>query len=88
MDAEQIAAEMAERGLELDALVERFRKHDQHIGVSWFAECVATTAVLLIQAKNQEQRTHVLGTFAIAMWQAGYDAAPKLEFVLPEGAQG
>ena len=88
MDAEQIAAEMAERELDLDALVERFRKHDQHIGVSWFAECVATTAVLLSQANNEEQRTHVLATLALAMWQAGYDAAPKLEFVLPEGAAG
>ena len=88
MDAEQIAAEMAERGLELDALVERFRKHDKHIGVSWFAECVATTAVLLSQANNQEARTHVLATLAIAMWQRGYEAAPKLEFVLPEGGVG
>ena len=43
---------------------------------------------LLEDTEDKLRRVFLIQLFALAVWQHGYRAAPKLEFVLPEGAGG
>ena len=43
---------------------------------------------LLDAAEDKLTRVFLIQMFSLAVWQHGYRAAPKLEFVLPEGAGG
>jgi len=88
MDEEQALFIMVERGLELAALVKRFEQKENALNRPWVAECIATTLHLMREASTEQQRLDVITVLALAMWQAGYEAAPKLEFVLPEGGVG
>ena len=75
-----------ERLTELASLREAFLGQDNKPSRQWMLECMTTTSVLLKQANGFEDWVDALTTLTLAMWQAGYEAAPKLEFVLPEGA--
>lgn len=88
-EQEQINATMVKRAVHLRMLADKFRQRElRDVDTSWFADCVATICVLLSRPQSQHDQTTILTTLAAAMWQAGYEAAPKLEFVLPEGAGG
>lgn len=84
----ELLATMQERLAELRSLLTA-AEVSQKPSRKWIAECVAATGALLRQTPNSDQQfgTLVAG-LAWAMWQAGYESAPKLEFVLPEGAGG
>ena len=88
MDEKQALSIMVERGLELAALLKRFEQKGNAVSRPWVAECMATTLHLMREASTRLQRLDAITVLALAMWQAGYDAAPKLEFVLPEGVGG
>ena len=87
-EQEQILVTMGERGQELDDLAAAYMARDNKPSARWVADCVATIGVLLAHTNTLEGKADFLRILAIAMWQAGYDAAPKLEFVLQEGAGG
>jgi len=87
-EQEQILATMGERGQELDDLAGAYMGQDKKPAARWVADCVATIGVLLEHTNTLGGKADFLRILAIAMWQAGYEAAPKLEFVLPEGAGG
>lgn len=88
MEEEQALAIMVERGRELAALLKAFEENEKGLSRAWVAECMATTLALMRQARNRQGRLDAITVLALAMWQAGYEAAPKLEFVLQEGAGG
>jgi len=54
----------------------------------WMGQCVGAIRLGLQTANTVEEKVILLSGLAMAMWQAGYEAAPKLEFVLPEGGKG
>lgn len=43
---------------------------------------------LLDVAKSKQARVFLMLLFSVAVWQEGYRAAPKVEFVLQEGGSG
>ena len=87
-EQEQILVTMEERGQELDDLAAAYMTRDKKPSAQWVSDCVAMIGVLLEHTKTLGGKADFLRTLAIAMWQAGYEAAPKLEFVLLEGARG
>lgn len=88
MEEEQALAIVLQRGHELLALSKLFEENDNTPETAWMAECMAATLVLMRQATNRQQGFDAISVLTLAMWQHGYQSAPKLEFVLPEGAGG
>lgn len=88
MDEEQALAVMLQRARELAGLVKAFEENKKPIDRPWMAECMATTLALMRQADSRQQRLDAISILALAMWQVGYEAAPKLGFVLPEEGTG
>jgi len=83
----QTLATMEERRAELSTLAEAFGEHEQPNPL-WLAECVGVIGVLLARGNTMGLMVSALTLLAKAMWQKGYEAAPKLEFMLPEGGVG
>jgi len=73
---------------ELWKLRARFQGQDEKPSLEWMVDCTAVIAFLMEKEMHPDIGTDLLVTLATAMWQAGYEAAPKLEFVLQEGAGG
>ena len=65
----------------------RFQGRDEKPALEWMTDCISITSFLLDNVKEIDA-TDVLVTLALGMWQAGYEAAPSLQFVLPEGVAG
>lgn len=86
-EVERLLGMMQERSQELRELGVAFDRTDNKPNQQWLAECATVIGMSLSQLNIQQQAAALVG-FAAAMWQAGYEAAPKLEFVLPEGAGG
>ena len=86
MSEEQLLATDAARLKELWSLVAAFGAQDNKPPQQWIVECISAVGVAQLDAKSLENGTDLLVILAIAMWQAGYEAVPKLEFVLPKGA--
>lgn len=70
---------------ELRRLAAAFEAQDNKPPEDWITECISAVSVAQLDAKSLCDETHLLVMLAVAMWQHGYQSAPKLEFVLPEG---
>jgi len=79
---------MPERLLELRNLKAAFQAREERPSLQWMTECLAAITTSLSEADSGSDKIELVATLALAMWQAGYEAAPKLEFVLPEGGVG
>lgn len=79
---------LEERVGELRVLGSAFDNGDGKSKQQWVAECAAVTKVYLDTLATIQEKVSSLTAFGAAMWQAGYEAAPSLQFVLPEGAGG
>ena len=69
---------------------EEFRKtlvQIYQIDLEWLGTISGTFQVILDTASHQSIRSQLLIAFAVGMWEKGYKAAPKLEFVMPKEAE-
>lgn len=79
---------MPERLLELAELEQAFQAQKQKPSLQWITECMTAISLSLSEVDDLAEKIELVATLTMAMWQAGYEAAPKLEFVLPEGGVG
>ena len=79
---------MTERLAEMANLRAAFRARIEKPSPQWVTECITAITVSLFDRNVSPDKIDLMVTLTLAMWQAGYEAAPKLEFVLPEGAGG
>jgi len=54
------------------------------IDPEWLGTVSGTFHIILDTASNLSIRSQLLIAFAVGMWEKGYKAAPKLQFMLPE----
>ncbi len=88
MSDEQLLALMKARREEIVTLAERYATRNVGLAPPWFTDAVAAVAAEVMQTNNWGEAVDWFTRLAAAMWQAGYEAAPKMEWVLPEGAGG
>lgn len=87
-EQEQMLATAEARLAEMWKLRAAFQAGNQKPPAEWMTECIAIIGMLMGKATKEGDEVDLLVTLALAMWRHGYQAAPKLEFVLPEGASG
>ena len=77
-----------ERLAEMAQLRAAFHARIEKPSLQWVTECMTAITISLFEPDVSPDKIDLVVTLTLAMWQAGYEAAPKLEFVLPEGAGG
>ena len=85
---EQMLAMIEKCGPQLETLYDNFFAHKEDIDLNWAKGCVGVLALRLSEVNTDQAELDLMMKFAACLWQAGYEAAPKLEFVLPEGPGG
>lgn len=79
---------MTERLAEMANLRTAFQARVEKPSLQWVTECMTAITVSLFDRDVSPDKIDLMVTLTLAMWQAGYEAAPSWKFILPEGTVG